>query len=334
MAINEADGVFQGGGVKGLALVGALLGFASNQKVSIDRWVNVAGTSAGAIIASYLATGHGPNDLEGLLRTIPYKKFEDWGPGGQVLGGAWNLARHHGLAHGVYFRDWFDEQIGGRKFGSVRAKEGGEDPDNPYHLRLIAADVTRYQMLVLPGDLRYYRVPGSTQSIDPDEYKIADGVRASMSIPYFFQPFSLVHAASGEESVIVDGGVLSNFPVWLFDVSARKPERPTFGFQLVGGRGVGGGLQKVVNRLGWPARLGTDIFHTSTEAWDQRFMSHSTRVRSCPVPAGDIGTTDFQLTDSQKDQLIAGGKRAASEFLDSFEITNYVNTFGWRLAQA
>jgi hypothetical protein len=52
------------------------------------------------------------------------------------------------------------------------------------------------------------------------------------------------------------------------------------------------------------------------------------------VPAGDIGTTDFQLTDSQKDQLIAGGKRAASEFLDSFEITNYVNTFGWRLAQA
>ena len=50
--MNEADGVFQGGGVKGIALVGALLEFADR---GWTNWTNVAGTSAGSIIAAYLA---------------------------------------------------------------------------------------------------------------------------------------------------------------------------------------------------------------------------------------------------------------------------------------
>src|SRR5204862_3432181 len=76
--LNEADGVFQGGGVKGIALVGALLGFAER---GYNRWVNVAGTSAGAFVAAYLACGHDAYDTEQLLRSAPYSRFEDFGPG-------------------------------------------------------------------------------------------------------------------------------------------------------------------------------------------------------------------------------------------------------------
>src|SRR5207253_3946373 len=77
-AVSEADGVFQGGGVKGIALVGALIEFAER---GWTNWVNVAGTSAGSIIASYLACGHDADDLETLLRQTPYPQFEDFGPG-------------------------------------------------------------------------------------------------------------------------------------------------------------------------------------------------------------------------------------------------------------
>ena len=49
--IEEADGVFRGGGVKGLGLAGALLGFAESKDKPVKTWVNVAGASAGAIIA-------------------------------------------------------------------------------------------------------------------------------------------------------------------------------------------------------------------------------------------------------------------------------------------
>jgi len=331
-AITQADGVFQGGGVKGLALVGALLGFADHGEIAIEEWVNVAGTSAGAIIAAYLATGHGPRDLEALLRNIPYKDFEDWGPGGEIAGGAWNLARHHGLAHGEFFRHWFDEKLDGATFASVkRADDTPDKADDPYRLRMIASDVTQQQMLVLPADLAKYKLPGTDQPIVPDDFKIADAARMSMSIPFFFQPVLLQSVDSGTICTIVDGGVLSNFPVWLFDVD-RPVTRPTFGFHLTGGKGIGGGLELFVKAFGWPVQLGTEMFRTANEAWDKRFTSNSTLVRTCSVSAGDVATTDFQLDEAGQQALIEGGKDAAKTFLDDFQIESYVNTFGQKLA--
>lgn len=88
--ITAADGVFQGGGVKGLAEVGAVLEFADHGDVAVTEWVNLADTSAGAIIAAYLATDHSPTDLRHLLNDIPYQSFEDWGPGGKAIGGTLN----------------------------------------------------------------------------------------------------------------------------------------------------------------------------------------------------------------------------------------------------
>lgn len=324
MQIHEADGVFQGGGVKGIALVGALLGFAER---GCGRWVNVAGASAGAVVAAYLACGHDAYDAEQLLRAAPYSRFEDFGPGGRLLGGGWNLIRRRGLARGEYFRRWLDDQIEGRTFAAVA--ENGRS-----RLKLIAADITRRDLLVLPDDLPDYRLPGADGPIDPARFRIADAVRMSMSLPYFFEPVQLVHHDSGTTSTIVDGGLLSNFPVWVFDVEDRDPVRPTFGFRITGGRGYGGSLERVLARLGWPVKLGSDIFHTAMEAWDRRFMSHSTRVRTCPVPAGDIGTTDFRLTPLEQTELVENGRRAARRFLDSFSTEDYRNTYGRRLSTA
>ena len=128
--LHQADAVFQGGGVKGIALVGALIEFGDH---GWTEWISVAGTSAGSIIASYIACGHGPDDLEKLLRETPYEKFQDWGAGGKVIGGGLNLIRHHGLAHGEYFHKWFLEQTEEKTFGDV--KKSGKT------LKLIASDV-------------------------------------------------------------------------------------------------------------------------------------------------------------------------------------------------
>lgn len=335
--ITEADGVFQGGGVKGLALVGSLLGFAKGtEQVKIERWANVAGTSAGAIVAAFLAVGWTPERLLALMREMPYAKFEDWGEGGPILSGALNLLRHHGLAHGEYFHEWMDEQLEGKTFAEL--KRPPEDPQDKtgdgYSLRVIATDVTNREMLVLPADLSKYRHPGASDPIDPDATKIADAVRMSMSIPYFFQPVLLERIDTGKLSTIVDGGVLSNFPVWLFDVNAQASRRPTFGFHLTGGKGVGGALGHIVDGLGWPVRLGTEIFHTSTEAWDKRFMSQSTAVRTCSIDAGNVGTTDFKLKEPERQGLIESGEAAAAKFLADFEVERYINTFGKKLAVA
>jgi NTE family protein len=324
--IEEADGVFRGGGVKGLALAGALLGFDEHPTKPVKRWVNVAGASAGAIIAGYLAVGKSAKEMTELLRTVPYTSFEDYPFGGKVLGGGFNLLfGGHGLARGTVFRDWFSEVLEHRTFGSLKDEEGR------YRLRMIAVDVTRRDLLVLPEDLPKYRLPGTSAPIDPDEFEIADAARMSMSIPYFFEPVELVHHGTGRTSLIVDGGTLSNFPVWLFDVDPRErgrpPRRPTFGFTLIGGRGVGAGLKRLIRYTPWPVRFGFDIFSTAQEAWDERFVTYSTRVRTIEVSASTVGTTDFDLSLELQEKLISNGRLVAGAFLDQFDLASYVNTF-------
>src|SRR5271169_4563560 len=75
-----ADGVFEGGGVKGIALVGALSSFESHG----FKWCNLAGTSAGAIVASLLASGYNAAELKEIIGNLDYMKFEDAGTIGRV----------------------------------------------------------------------------------------------------------------------------------------------------------------------------------------------------------------------------------------------------------
>jgi NTE family protein len=331
-----ADGVFQGGGIKGLAIAGALVEFESHARLRVERWVNVAGTSAGAILAAYLAAGHTAVELAALIDRAPFASFQDFGRGGRFLGGAVGFLRRRGLARGEVFRNWFDNELDGMTFADVPAHpdDSGTQPEHRYRLRMIAADVTNHRMLVLPDDLHRYRLPSRPGPIDPDGFKLADAVRMSLSIPYFFQPVELIDLENKKPATIVDGGILSNFPVWLFDTDRRDPRWPTFGLRLVGGRSVGAGLRAFVRMLGWPAALAADISQTQSSSWDDRFVSRSTRVRTCTVDAGDVGTTDFDLPQEKREALVHGGARAARAFLDTYSLDTYRNTYGRALEPA
>jgi NTE family protein len=371
--IEEADGVFRGGGVKGLGLAGALLGFAEHPTKPVKTWVNVAGASAGAIIACYLATGHDAADMVKLMKETSFGQFQDFPPGGELVGGGLNLIRKHGLAHGEKFREWFSGQLDRKTFSAVEVKkEKPEDPTN-WYLKLIAVDVTNRALLVLPDDLPRYRLPKASSAIDPAAFEIADAARMSMSIPYFFEPIILFRdrvfvetvgdtdgvvpglndrldvakanaalatnaaaatfreltdkEADEQESVIVDGGTLSNFPVWLFDARTGPVTRPTFGFTLTGGKGVGSGINNLVSHAPWALQFGFDIFHTAQEAWDARFVSNSTRTRTVTVDAGSVGTTQFDLTPELQQMLIDNGRAAANAFLAKFDLSQYENTY-------
>lgn len=140
--------------------------------------------------------------------------------------------------------------------------------------------------------------------------------------------------AKQQRSLIIDGGTLSNFPVWLFDVDAPTQRlcRPTFGFTLTGGKGVGAGFNRLVQQMPWGVRFAFEIFHTSQEAWDTRFVSHSTRVRTVAVDAGNIATTQFNLSADDQAMLLKNGRDAANRFLERFDLAGYENTFHLRFA--
>ena len=221
-----ADLVFEGGGVKGIGLAGA---YAALEQRSY-RPKSVAGTSAGAITAALIAAGYTAAELDEILLKVPFAEFKDKGwmdkiPGVGRIG---SVLFELGIYEGNAFQDWIAdllEKKGVTRFGQLVDDEA-EDPKNRYRLRVIASDITHRRMLVLPNDAGHL-------GIEPDEMEIAYAVRMSMSIPVFFEPVVHKNKKTDATHLIVDGGMLSNFPVWLFDCEGRDPKWPTFGMMLV-----------------------------------------------------------------------------------------------------
>jgi NTE family protein len=332
---DSADGVFEGGGVKGIAFVGALE--AAREK-GIERWVNVAGTSAGAIIAALLAVGYEPGQLRKILEETDYNTFADYGRGGKILGGARNMLSGRGLCPGKAFTDWlakrFEESPVGKAdptFSDVERTlppelEADEREKARFRLRVIASDITEGRMLVLPDDITDY-TDKDGKPYTKEDLPIARAVRMSMSFPYFFEPVELYR--NGRVHYIVDGGLLSNFPVFLFDGDKPPLRRWTFGFRLFGGMPPETPSYRVIPRPFWQIPLGKAMFYSATEAWDRK-SSKASQVRTISIPTGEVPTLKFTLSKDEVQSLRENGFDAASKFFS--EQKTYLNHSGVQAA--
>jgi NTE family protein len=329
MADNDqyADLVFEGGGVKGIGLAGA---FAALTERGFEPKC-VAGTSAGAISAALVAAGYTSKELDGILLKLPFAKFKDpdrWDRAGSP-GKLISLIRDKGIYEGKFFRDWIARLLDAKGITHFRhlAYEDDHQPGGKgYRLKVIASDVTHRRMLVLPDDAGHL-------GVDPDELEIAYAVRMSMSIPIFFEPVVHENPETGEDHLIVDGGMLSNFPVWLFDAEGREPRWPTFGLMLVEpdpkvpvGRRLAGEEQHGVPRgslIDYLKSLAT----TMMAAHDRLYLENATFARTIPIPTLGIGTTEFDIAPDRVKALYDSGHQAATSFLDTWNFEAYIEQF-------
>jgi NTE family protein len=332
---DAADGVFEGGGVKGIAFVGAL---EAARERGIERWVNVAGTSAGAIIASLLAVGYEPQQLRSILEQTNYATFADYGRGGKILGGARNMLTGRGLCPGKAFTDWLAERFKESPVGKADPTfadvertlpadlEADEREKARFRLRVIASDITEGRMLVLPDDITDY-TDKDGKPYTKEDLPIARAVRMSMSFPYFFEPVELYR--NDRVHYIVDGGLLSNFPVFLFDGDKPPLRRWTFGFRLYGGTPPETPSYRLIPRPLWQIPLGKAMFYSATEAWDRK-SSKASAVRTISIPTGAVPTLKFELTGQEVQELRQGGFNAAKTFFS--QQTTYLNHAGVQAA--
>jgi NTE family protein len=308
----EADGVFSGGGIKALGFAGALKAAA---EAGYSEWHQVAGTSAGAITAMTLAVGYDADGIKQKLDVFDFAKIADYG-GPFGIGRIENLIARDALTHGTVLRRFIEELLGeaprpASKFGEL----GGR-------LRVIGTDLAHSRMVIFPDDVKLY-VDDSGKRLDPDEFPIAEAVRISAGYPYFFPPLKLRDAATKKEGVLVDGGVVSAYPVFLFD--APQPQRPTWGFQLFSGFSPEKPTYEAISGTGWPIDMLKAILDSSTSALD-KLAQAAFGNRSIAIPSGDVSTLDFALTEEQKAFLYDSGYRAAKAFFDSKP--KATNTYG------
>ena len=191
------------------------------------------------------------------------------------------------------------------KFGDVM-QEGGS------RLKIIASDITKKEIMILPDDLPKY-------GIDPVNFEIARAVRMSVGIPLFFKP---VVIRSGKcESYIVDGGVLSNFPVWIFDMEGT-PRWPTFGFRLVDSPSVDCAAAKT-DLISYAS----DILGAMIDEDQSVFMRDRDSVRTISIPTQGIRATDFDLSPMDAFRLYQSGYKSCQCFLKEWDFQAYVRKY-------
>jgi NTE family protein len=294
----KADAVFEGGGARGIAFIGAIQAM-EEEKV---EWQRLAGTSAGAVIAALLASGYKSYEIKDHLSKLDFSKLRGRTYLNRIpiFGTLLELMIHLGIYKNDYLEIWMDSLLiekGIKTFADLPEEK----------LKIIASDVTNGQMLVLPDDLDRY-------GMTPADFKVSTAVMMSASLPFFFRPV-IWKSKDRKKSYILDGGLLSNFPIWIFDT--ENPRFPTFGFRFVKDK------VNIDPVIPTPLHLFKNIFKTMIQAHDLRHLNKETIERTIQIPTGDINATDFELDKAEIDFLYMSGYSSTKEFLSKWDFEQY-----------
>ncbi len=315
---GSADLVLAGGGVKGIGQVGALEVL---EEHGYDRFQRVVGTSVGAIVGALVAAGMPATEIKDHLLGFDFSRLRDPGRLDRVpvVGKPASMYFERGVYEGKAIRDWLHGLLEEKKvetFGKLKAQArkrlGRRLKADESPLVVLAADITRGTLVRLPTHYEPF------YGRNPDDQCVAEAVRASLSIPIFYEPVRL------EGSLLVDGGVLSNYAIDLFDADPVKARWPTFGMTLLGdsesptlGRDLARSAIPALRFLPGPLpEFVGELIGTIVVGQDRYRLEHTgVAKRTIRIDTDEIGIVDFDIDANGKHLLIGRGRQAAEAFL-------------------
>lgn len=310
----------EGAGIRGLAYCGALEVLSeSGQLNEVER---VAGTSAGAIVGALLAVGYSADEIGTIVANTDFEDFND----GDFffIGGTDRVIRTYGWYPGDVFVGWLESHVA-RKTGDAditfRQLHDRRDSDGFFELFITATNLTRQRAEVFSHETR------------PD-MRIVDAVRVSMSVPFWFTAVHLDEAGRvvepGEGDVYVDGGILMNYPLRLFDEAKyyRGASAAAFGPDFRNPQTLG-------LRMETPEQLASDakgeglaqqpidgvedyvrsLYVLVMEELNRRDLTTEDWERTVTIDDTNLGPRVKQLSPEQKEQLLSAGRSAANAYL-------------------
>lgn len=275
--------VFEGGGVLGMAYAGAIETL--HEEGKLEGIKNVAGTSAGSLIALILSLGYSSSELGNIVNSTNFKAFEDhWDP--------LRIVTKYGVYKGEFLLKYIQK--------IVSDKTGSPDTtfEELHHMNCLG--------------LKVYACNLNTQSIKEFSYeltptvKVAESVRASMSIPLFFSAWQFPDG-NPDLHIYVDGGTVYNYPI-----NAFNDLENTLGFFFKKPEGVVESNLKYDNIM----KYVESVFHSLLNAQKVNFNANTSEVKKTVfIDTHGISATEFKLTDDQKTLLYNAGKEATKEYL-------------------
>ncbi len=278
--------VFEGAGVRNCAYAGALTVL---EEYGVFHQVEqVAGTSSGAIVATLVSVGYTPAEIRQAMLDLDFARIRD----GNLLTGPGRMFTRHGWNPGDSFLESMEQVIAARtgdgRITFARLRERGFKP-----LHVVGTSLSARNVRVFPDE--------RTQDM-----AVADAVRISMSIPFFFA------SREFQGEVYVDGGVMWNYPIDFFD-SAEGHDPRTLGFFM--------------DTFDQPKPDPIHNLHEFAEALFASLLSSQeidlmnspvNLARSVRIDDLGIKPTHFDITPRQKQALMEKGEQATRAFLERY----------------
>lgn len=181
---------------------------------------------------------------------------------------------------------------------------------NCHSLKVVATDLASRKAVIYPSE-----------EDGGYNYSVIDAVRSSMSFPFVFRPLKF------NKRFLVDGGLSSNLPIFLFEQEKKQNNYPVMAFDLV----VDTSSTEVTDNNDYGLlKFSGDMLSTVLEASDELFIDFAiknTYLIRIPI-AKDIGTLDFSLSQGNKERLFDRGYQCTNSYLNEvvFQAWNEAET--------
>lgn len=304
--------VFEGGGPAGIGHLGAIKVFEDLEIMGNIRYF--VGSSTGSIIASCLACGAKYDKLYNILFESDFNKFKDDSFG--VIRDISRFISKFGWYKGDELEKWIGEimkDITGDSeitMGQIYEKYGN-------HLIITVTDVNLGQTIYITDETH-------------SEMKVKKAVKRSSLIPLIFKADTerqetIYMDSDGKmetkimKHVLIDGGVLNNYPINKLDEILRPEE--VVGFKLMTTVEIEQIMIQNLTDVDYPGNVIEYIMLLFNILRNQALKMHvheNDWKRSVKINIGKISATDFEISDENKKYLIDQGRQAAQIFLNDF----------------
>ncbi len=313
---NYENLVFEGAGIRGIAYAGVIKILEAEQIMPQIR--KVGGTSAGAITALMVSIGYTADEIERIIAATKFQKFND----GRYffIGGISRVNRRYGWYRGERFTRWLEtliEQKTGNKditFAQLQQR-GYKD------LYVTATSLSQQKMVVLSAD----HFP---------DMKVKDAVRISMSIPLYFQAVFIdsmgnIYQKPRRDKVLdvmVDGGIMGNFPIHIFDSlvidahqkTSRRANPKTLGVRIDSEAQI---KNDAIDQKLAPYKIETfgdyigSFYNIILENLNRQSLTNEDWSRTISVSSVGIAPKIRKLSQEEKNRLVQSGAQNTIRFL-------------------
>jgi NTE family protein len=304
--------VLEGGGIRGIAYAGAVKVL---EEKNLTRGIDaIAGTSVGALAGTLLAVGYNAEEMRTLLYNLRIQSFNDgrW----IFFGGFHRMLNRFGWYRGDAIEAWVEnliKQKTGTRSLTFLQLHNLHLSDNRYKdLYITATNLTQQKLTVF------------SWTTYPD-MAVSTAVRASISVPLYYNALFLdsegkkVDPKKAEAyNVFVDGGVVANYPLSLFDEPGRpnihtlglKLERPEQMEQFKQSRDIA--PFRIHNFNSYVSSMYNIILEGMSR--DSSFSAEA--ARTVYISTGNITPKVRKISSRQKDQLYYNGIKGALLFFN------------------